>query len=201
MSATLGALSIGGLYLIMIQFPPAGLAGRRVAAALPALVFAFGSTIWSQAVIAEVYAPNLAFIALTLLCLLHWERTRRDRDFFLFALVFGLSLGIHLSDLGFAPAFALFILLTDWRVLLRPKWWLAGLAGFGVGVAQFLWISLQVDRVAPQFLLGKRSPRVRQVSVPTRLARSLSSSSRSRSAPCLSACSTCCARSSVVWQS
>lgn len=154
MSATLGALAIGGLYLIIIQLLPAGLAGRRVAAALAALIFAFGPTVWSQAVIAEVYAPNLAFFALTLLCLLHWERTRRDRHFFVFALVFGLSLGMHLSDLGFAPAFAVFILLTDWRVLRRPKWCLAGLAGFGLGAAQYLWILLQTHRVDPQLLLG-----------------------------------------------
>ncbi len=154
MSATLGALAIGGLYLIIIQLLPTRLASRRVAAALPALVFAFGPTVWSQAVIAEVYAPNLAFVALTLLCLLRWERTRRDRDFFLFGLVFGLSLGMHLSDLGFAPGFAVFILLADWRVLRRPRWWLAGLAGFGLGAAQFLWIPLQTHRVDPQLLLG-----------------------------------------------
>jgi hypothetical protein len=129
--------------------------GRRVAAALAALVFAFGPAVWSQAVIAEVYAPNLAFVGLTLLCLLHWERTRRDRDFFVFGLVFGLSLGMHLSDLGFAPAFVVFILLTDWRVLRRPKWWLAGLAGFGLGAAQYLWIPLRTHQVDPQLLLGK----------------------------------------------
>jgi uncharacterized membrane protein len=121
MSATLGALAIGGLYLIIIQLLPVDHTGRRVAAALAALVFAFGPAVWSQAVIAEVYAPNLAFIALTLVCLLHWERARRDRDFFVFALVFALSLGMYLSDLGFAPAFAVFILFTDWRALRRPR--------------------------------------------------------------------------------
>jgi 4-amino-4-deoxy-L-arabinose transferase-like glycosyltransferase len=121
MSATLGALAIGGLYLIIIQLLPVDHTGRRVAAALAALVFAFGPAVWSQAVIAEVYAPNLAFIALTLVCLLHWERARRDRDFFVFALVFALVLGMYLSDLGFAPAFAVFILFTDWRALRRPR--------------------------------------------------------------------------------
>jgi hypothetical protein len=154
MSASLGAVAIGGLYLIIIQILPPGRATCRVAAALAALVFAFGPTVWSQVVIAEVYAPNLVFVALTMLCLLRWERTRRDRDFFVFALVFGLSLGMHLSDLGFAPAFAVFILLTDWRVLRRPKWWLAGLAGFGLGAAQYLWIPLQMHRVDSQLLLG-----------------------------------------------
>jgi hypothetical protein len=155
MSATLGALAVGGLYLVCIQLLPTHLAGRRAAAALPSLLFAFGPTVWSQSVIAEVYAPNLAFVALALLALLRWERTRRDLDFFWFALTFGLSLGMHLSDLGFAPAFALFILLTDWRVLHRPTWWLAGLVGFGLGGAQFGWILLQTHRLDPRLLLGQ----------------------------------------------
>ena len=86
MSATLGALAVGGLYLVCIQLLPTHLAGRRAAAALPSLLFAFGPTVWSQSVIAEVYAPNLAFVALALLALLRWERTRRDLDFFWFAL-------------------------------------------------------------------------------------------------------------------
>lgn len=155
MSATLGAMAVSGLFLVSVQLLPATLTWRRGAAGLPALLLAFGPTMWSQAVIAEVYAPNLAFVALTLLCLLQWERTRRDRDFFAFALVFGLSLGMHISDLGFAPAMAAFILLADWRCLRRPTWWLAGLAGFGLGAAQFGWILLQVNRLDPHLLLGK----------------------------------------------
>jgi hypothetical protein len=104
-------------------------------------------------VIAEVYAPNIAMLALTTLALLRWERTRRDRDFFLFALVFGLSLGTHISNLGFAPAIALFIVLTDWTVLKRPTWWLAGIAGFGFGAAQFIWLPLKASTLNDRIML------------------------------------------------
>src|SRR4030042_146140 len=113
MSAVTAALAAGGVYWILIRLLPEIVPApwRRAIAALSALLLAFSKTFWAQALIAEVYAPNAAGVALTLIALLRWEHTRRMRDFFLFALVFGLSLGLHLSDLGFAPAFILFILL------------------------------------------------------------------------------------------
>jgi hypothetical protein len=158
MSAILGSLSVGGLYLIILTLlhPKASSHTlRRVCSILASLLFAFSSTFWSQAVIAEVYTPNLAFVAFTLLALLYWEHTRRVRDFFLFALVFGLSLGMHLSNLGFAPAFALFILLTDFKVLKRFTWWLAGFLGFGMGIAQFLWLPLKANTLTDRMMLAR----------------------------------------------
>lgn len=155
MSAALAACAVGGLYLVAMWVLPPETRGRRAAAALAALLFAFGPTFWSQAVITEVYAPNLAAVALSLLLLLRWAHTRHDRDFFFFALAFGLSLGMHLSDLGFAPGFALFILLTDWRVVKRRSWWLAGLAGFGLGAAQYLWVAFRLQTSDPALLLGR----------------------------------------------
>lgn len=160
MSAALGALGIGGLYFITISLLHSKAASpvlRRAGASLVALLFAFSPTFWSQAVIAEVYVPNIALVALTLLALLYWERTRRDRHFFLFALIFGLSLGTHISNLGFAPAFILFVLLTDHSVLKRPTWWLAGLAGFGLGVAQFAWLPYKASTLNDRMML-ERAP-------------------------------------------
>jgi 4-amino-4-deoxy-L-arabinose transferase-like glycosyltransferase len=160
LSAAMGALSIGSLYLLITIILNPRVASpmlRRTAALFSAMLFAFSPTFWSQSVIAEVYAPNIAFIALTLLALLYWEKTRRDRDFFLFALAFGLSLGTHISNLGFAPAFVVFILLTDPSSLKRPRWWLAAIAGFGIGILQFLWRTLN-DRMmlerAPVTIMG-----------------------------------------------
>ena len=156
MSAALGAMGIGGLYLIitsLLHHRAASPILRRAGASLAALLFAFSPSFWSQAVIAEVYAPNIALIALTILVLLHWERTRRDRDFFLFALVFGLSLGTHISNHGFAPAFALFVLLTDRTVLKRPTWWIAGIAGFSLGAAQFVWLPLKANTLNDRIML------------------------------------------------
>ena len=140
MSAFMGAMGVSGLYLLIVQLlpgkntwpearTPGWLAGaiRRGCAGLAALLFAFSPTFWSQALIAEVYAVNTGMISLTLLALLHWELRQRARDFFLFALLFGLSTGTHISNLGFAPGFVIFILLTAWRVILNWRWWLSAL--------------------------------------------------------------------------
>ncbi len=158
MSAVLGALSVACLYLIAFKLLHSHISSRparHAAAALAALLLAFSPTMWSQAVIAEVYVPNMAFIALSLLALLRWERTRRDVDFGLFALVYGLSIGMHISNLGFAPGVAIFVLLVDLSVLKRPTWWLAGLGGFILGIAQFAWLPFRASTLSDQRILGR----------------------------------------------
>lgn len=134
LSAALGAGGVGLLYLV----------GRRLAlsplaAGVAALGFATAGTFWSQAVVTEVYAPNLFMVALGLLVLLG-RRPGDDRRLALFALLFGLALGTHLSNLGFAPAYAGFVLLTDPHVLKRPRAVLAAGGAFLLGAAQFLWL-------------------------------------------------------------
>ena len=122
------------------------------ASAVGALLLAFSTTLWSQAVIAEVYAPNIFMVGLTFLLLLLWARREEARSnprsadarslalFGAFALSFALSTGMHMSNLSFAPAFVLFILLTNWRVILQPKVMAVGLIGFGLGALQYAWL-------------------------------------------------------------
>lgn len=178
MSAVMGALGIGGLYLVIVQLLPEALSmlWRRSVAALNALLFAFSLTFWSQAVIAEVYAPNIGIVVLTLLALLLWERTRRAFRFFIFSLLFGLSLGMHISDLGFAPAFVLFALLVIFDIPRESsrtigfesklanliKLVFTGALGFGLGLLQFAWLPYKAGtlndrlmlRAAPSTLAG-----------------------------------------------
>jgi hypothetical protein len=149
MSAVLGAGAVGLLYGVLLI-----LTGRRLPSAFAALFFAFSLTFWSQTGIAEVYAPNAFMVALTLLILLLWARreqvekarcarrwvTRSLPLFLAFSLVFGLSLGTHMSNLGFIPAFVVFVLLVNWRVLLQPLKLLGGGVLFLLGCAQFLWL-------------------------------------------------------------
>ncbi len=133
-----------------------------VGAAVGALLFAFSRTLWSQAVIAEVYAPNIFMVGLSFALLLAWGGNERRRValsgryeadakslalFGAFALAFGLSLGTHMSDLALAPGFVAFILLTNWRLALQPKFVLAGAAGFGLGLLQFLWLPYKAGKV------------------------------------------------------
>ncbi|HLF71289.1 MAG TPA: DUF2723 domain-containing protein [Dehalococcoidia bacterium] len=126
--------------------------GLQVAAALfGALLFAFSTTLWSQAVIAEVYAPNIFMVSLTYVLLLLWARREeasasKTADgkslalFGAFTLVFGMSLGTHLSNLSLAFGFLPFIALTNWRVVLQPKLIGVGALLFGLGLLQYLWL-------------------------------------------------------------
>jgi hypothetical protein len=156
MSAVLGAGGVALLYLIMLTITK-----RRLPSAFTALFFAFSLTFWSQAVIAEVYAPNVFMIALTVWLLLRWEAKRRAAYLLLAALAFGLSLGTHLSNLGFAPAFALYVLLVDWRVLKRPAVLAGALALFLLGCLQFLWLPYKASTLNDAFML-RNAPRTLQ---------------------------------------
>jgi hypothetical protein len=166
MSAILGAGGVAILFLIARQ-----VALTRAVAAFAALLFGVSTTFWSQAVITEVYAPNVFILALTVWLLLKAEGGRRKDEtelrestihpsafsphpFVLFAFVFGLSPGMHMSNLGFAPAFALFILLTDWRVITRPLTILAALAAFLLGLAQFAWLPLRAPTASDPLALA-----------------------------------------------
>ena len=176
MSAVLGAAAVALLYLIMLT-----ITNRRLPSAFTALFFAFSLTFWSQAVIAEVYAPNVFMIALTVWLLLrppsvppnHATLLRagfggeagrnrlRTACLLLAALTFGLSLGTHLSNLGFALAFALYVLLVDWRVLKRPAVIGGALALFLLGCSQFLWLPYKASTLNDAFML-RNAPRTLQ---------------------------------------
>ena len=136
----------------------------RFAAGFGALLFAFSTAIWSQAVIAEVYAPNMFMVGLTFVLLLLWARREEARPaaeeadgrslamFGLFALAYGLSIGTHMSNLALAPGFVLFIVLTNWRVLRQPSLIAMGAVGFGVGALQFAWLPYKASHINDAFM-------------------------------------------------
>jgi hypothetical protein len=187
MSAVLGAAGVGLLYLVLMLATGkihlanvelltsiAGIRTRRVAAIFTALFFAFSLTFWSQTGIAEVYAPNVFMMTLTLLTLLLWarveEKDRMQRSgqrgwraflpsarslglLFVFGLIYGLSPGAHMSNLGFAPAFALFILLVSWRTALSPVGIAVAGIGFLLGILQFLWLPYKATTLNDPLML------------------------------------------------
>jgi len=148
MSATLGAGGVALLYGIM-RLMGAG----RLTSTFTALYFAFSRTFWSQTGIAEVYAPNVFMVALTLWLLLRYEQRTSPVYLVLAAGCFGLSLGTHLSNLGFALGIAVFVLLVDWRVLKRPGVVLGAMAAFLLGTLQFLWLPYKAGSTNDPLLL------------------------------------------------
>jgi len=125
-SAIWGGITVGLLYLVglllLTQAKMEPLYLRRGVSVLAALAFATSRTFWSQAIIAEVYTFNTFFVALTLLFLLLWAEKEERRFLYLFALAYGLSLTHHRTMALLAPAYLLFIWLTDSRPFRQPRW-------------------------------------------------------------------------------
>lgn len=163
MSAVLGAAGVAFLYGVVRL-----VTGGRLPAAFAALLFAFSTTFWSQAVITEVYAPNLFMVALMLFLLLKWEEAQRAQGvggegglsstlYFLgFALSFGLSLGTHTSNLAFIPAFLLFVFVARRRAPVSPRLLAGGLGLFLLTGLQFLWLPLKAHTLRDSLMLANR---------------------------------------------
>ena len=100
------------------------LSGSVLAGAGAALLFAASYTFWSQAIIAEVYALHLVFVASTLWLLLRWEAQPTVGRLAWFFAVYALGFGNHLSMILLAPAYTAFLFMNapgEWRTMLAPR--------------------------------------------------------------------------------
>lgn len=143
LSAVMAAVAVGAVFLLIRE-----LGVGRLAAGTAAFLFGVSDTFWSQAVVTEVYTTNLAVQAATMLVLLVWGRRRRsgrdgDRLFLTFALLFGTSLGTHLSNLGFAPVYAAFVLAIDPGIVRRPRLVAGAVALFALASSQYVWLAIR----------------------------------------------------------
>ena len=89
------------------------------------LVGAASWTVWNQSTVNEkVYTVSLLSIALVMWLVVRWADdeagAHRDRWLVLIAYVLALTSTNHLMGFLALPALVVYILLTDWRVLLRP---------------------------------------------------------------------------------
>ena len=115
LSAVCGAVTVAGTYAILVE-----LLRSRVGALLGALALAISRTFWSQAVIAEVYTPNAAFLAGLIWLLVRWQRTKKAPYLWAFGLLYPLSGGVHACTALSAPGFLLLIL-SSFRWLWRGR--------------------------------------------------------------------------------
>jgi hypothetical protein len=136
LSVLFGGLAVGLTYLLavalIVQSRADGHApqpAQRIAALVGALTFAWTPTLWSQAVITEVYTLHAALVAAILLLALLWRdsadlsgfpKPRRSQTAILaaLALLFGLGLAHHRSTLLLLPALLIFL---AWQA--PPGYW------------------------------------------------------------------------------
>ena len=143
----------GALAVLAVYWAGYLLCRRVLAAAVGALAFGLGGTIWSQAVMAEVYTLNALLIALIFAVLLRWRERRDepagDRYLLLVAFLGGLTLTNHLTSGLILPAALVFAALVDWRKLARPILVLKGVALFVLGLAPYLYLPIRANMNAP----------------------------------------------------
>ncbi len=89
------------------------------------LVGATSWTVWNQSTVNEkVYTVSLLSIAVVMWLVVHWgddeAGAHRDRWLVLIAYVLALTSTNHLMGFLALPALLVYVLLTDWRVVLRP---------------------------------------------------------------------------------
>lgn len=92
MSAVFGALTVSLVYVIGRQ-----LGVSVLGATLGAVLLGASELFWANAVVAEVYCPAMAVLALVIVLLLAGRRSSHRRYAFAAAFVAGLGLGIHFS--------------------------------------------------------------------------------------------------------
>jgi hypothetical protein len=150
-SALWAALAVALLYpltrsLLRQVFPALSLSIHRLIAIAAAVTFAVTPTLWSQAIIAEVYGLHIFFVVLIFYLLLSWGEGRQPRHLLLAALTFGLSMTHHSTTLLLAPAILVYVWLVDQRVYLDWRLLLKCLLLLLVPLLLYLYIPLR----APQ---------------------------------------------------
>jgi len=106
MSAFFASLTCLVLYLVTMK-----LTNNKIVSIITGLTFGFSYTLWSQAIIAEVYTLHTFFMALLILMILNYKETRNIRFLYLFSIFLGLSFSNHIMlTLILFPGFIYFIL-------------------------------------------------------------------------------------------
>ena len=112
----------------------------RPASWTAALVFAFSSVFWSQAVIAEVYTLNAFLFGGIFYCAMRWRNDGRTGWLYGLALIGGLGLTNHPLFALIAPVPCIWAMTARWRMLLKPRTILVCMALFIAGLSVYAYI-------------------------------------------------------------
>ncbi|APX14039.1 protein O-mannosyl-transferase family [Tateyamaria omphalii] len=138
---TIALASIPGALAVAMSFLIVGRLTRSVLFGVAA-AFLLGSAglMAVQATEAEVYPLALAFILSIVFALLLFVETKRTQYFLIACAIYALSFGNHLMMVMLAPV-GLLVMVTHYRLLLRPKVLLAVVGLLAVGASQYLYLA------------------------------------------------------------
>jgi len=147
LSAICASFTVGGVYWLARYFTH-----NRIGPVLGALSLGISYTFWSQAVIAEVYTPGMAFLVGVLILLFRWQANPQqgNRTLVLAALLAGMGFGVHASVWLIAPPAIGFVLWRVWRTHASRSLWARSLLSAGAGAVLGLLIFLVAFTVSDQ---------------------------------------------------
>lgn len=131
-SAIMASLAVVGVYLAARL-----LSLNHWASLFGALVLSVSYTLWSQAVLAEVYTAAAAFTVFILVCVLGWGKTGKSSLLFAAGVLGGLSIGVHTTVLLLAPGVLVYLWLHRKE---HPGVWRPAISGVLVGM--LLWVAV-----------------------------------------------------------
>ncbi len=114
---------------------------------LPALFaglsFAAATDVWQHSIHTNAHIITLLLATLSVFLLIEWWRTENDRWLYLFAVIAGFSPTQHLLLVFTFPAYAIFIVLVQPRLLIQPKKLLPLIGCFLLGLSVWLYYPLR----------------------------------------------------------
>jgi hypothetical protein len=130
---------------------------RRLGAAAAVLLSATAFTVWNQSNVNEkVYTLSLFTVALVTWLALRWrDAGRKPGHLIAIAFVLFLTSTNHLMGVLAAPAVLAFVLMVDWRVLIRRGLWAGVLAAGVVGLTPQFFLPV---RAAQRPILSEGEP-------------------------------------------
>ncbi|HEX9890086.1 MAG TPA: DUF2723 domain-containing protein [Nitriliruptorales bacterium] len=135
MSAVFGTVAVLLLYRLLRRLDL-----RRTVAMATAGSLAVMPTLWSQAIVAEVYTLVAAVLVGLLYLLVRWHQDGGRGWLYAAVALYGASIGLHTMVVLFVPAVLVMIWLTDRRALIDPRAVGAALGGLALGLASYLYI-------------------------------------------------------------
>jgi len=119
--ANLLSAVFSSLALLVVSHTLLLLGVRRTLIAAVVLIFGFTYTLWSQSVIAEVYALSVLFVTLTIHFFLRWHMEGNYRDFLISCAVYAFSFGDHLIVVTLIPGIAYLVWRTKKEFFWNPR--------------------------------------------------------------------------------
>ena len=153
---------LASITLVIVSRTVRLLTQSTLAGVLAAALLGTSTTFWAQATTANIRMPTALFTVLCVSVLVEWSRSRRDQGLgigdqaaahhpvtsssfhlVIFAFVFALGLGHHLSLAFPGVFFVAYIFLNDRALIKQPRRWIAPLIVFALGLLVLSYFPLR----------------------------------------------------------